>query len=249
MIDEARTLEIFGYMSEELAPKSMKRIAVLCEECGRIWTLRKQDYHSDICKWCVQRDKYVSDETKQRNSEAMKRRPTPPDYMVRSIDDAETFRRFGYHAYDLSPNSGKTVVGVCVECGKSRVIHKNCYRDLCRECTTKSDIYRHRLSAGCQGISYDDWDGYAIATPYCAKFNESCREHNRDKYGRACFICGKEETENGRKLSVHHRDMSKTQGCDGEKWKLVPLCNSCHSRAHNQLCQARIEYLLKYAHI
>ena len=31
-----------------------------------------------------------------------------------------------------------------------------------------------------------------------------------------------------------------------KKWKLVPLCNSCHGKAHNQLWQARIEYLLKY---
>lgn len=86
--------------------------------------------------------------------------------------------------------------------------------------------------------------GESGGSKYCNKFNDECREHNRDKYDRECFICGKDESDNSRRLSVHHVDMNKDQGCDGEKWKLVPLCQSCHSRAHSELWQARIEYLL-----
>ena len=42
----------------------------------------------------------------------------------------------------------------------------------------------------------------------------------------------KEQKEKGRRpfrLSVHHLDNDKEQGCNGKKWKLVPLCIHCHN--------------------
>ena len=80
--------------------------------------------------------------------------------------------------------------------------------------------------------------------PYCERFDEDCRERNRDRYSRRCFLCDKDETDNGRRLSVHHVDMNKRQGCDAHAWKLIPLCQSCHGRAHTPMWQARIEYLI-----
>lgn len=79
---------------------------------------------------------------------------------------------------------------------------------------------------------------------YCPKFNESCRESNHEKYRRRCFICNKTEKKNGQKLSVHHVDMDKAQGCESN-WKLVPLCKSCHAKAHNDEMIARLGYILK----
>ena len=69
------------------------------------------------------------------------------------------------------------------------------------------------------------WEGGITNKPYCNKFDEKCRESNRDKFHRECFLCG--EAEGKRKLSVHHVDSNKMQGCDTE-WQLVPLCQSCH---------------------
>lgn len=232
MIDEDATFKKYGYRSSDLALQSHKKIVSICDECMTCRDVKRGAYR-DLCHKCAL-------------SKANKKRAAPPDYMVCSIDDAETFRRFGHHAYDLSPNSSGMVVAVCVACGKVRETPKQFYADTCRSCTDISTTNRRKVSAGKQGISYDEWDGYVNESPYCEKFNESCRERNRNKHGRTCFICGMEERMNGRKLSVHHIDNSKTQGCDGEKWKLVPLCNSCHGRAHNKLWQARIEYLLKY---
>lgn len=62
-------------------------------------------------------------------------------------------------------------------------------------------------------------------------------------------MCGLSEEENvgQRKLSVHHVDMNKDQGCNGHKWKLVPLCTSCHRKSHTKIWIARIEYLLNNA--
>ena len=105
---------------------------------------------------------------------------------------------------------------------------------------------RKRLSATLQGIHYDEWESFAKDQPYCPKFNGVCRESNRVKYDRCCFLSGMTEEENGRRLSVHHVDMNKGQGCDGYEWKLVPLSISWHVRAHSSLWTSRIQYLLKH---
>ena len=110
----------------------------------------------------------------------------------------------------------------------------------------RTEEQRRNISAGHQGISYEDWESYARESPYCPKFNEACRESNREKYGRVCFICGKPEEDNGSRLSVHHVDMRKSQGCDSN-WKLVPLCKSCHATSHNNELTARLEYLIEDA--
>ena len=111
-------------------------------------------------------------------------------------------------------------------------------REKARGKAITGEVLRFRLQRG-------EREFEAMPTPvYCKKFNNECREHNRDKYDRKCFLCGKDECYNRRRLSVHHVDMNKTQGCDGVKWKLVPLCASCHFRSHTYVWQARIEYLL-----
>jgi hypothetical protein len=41
----------------------------------------------------------------------------------------------------------------------------------------------------------------------------------------------KKQKEKGKRvfrLSVHHIDEDKEQGCNGKSWKLVPLCLQCH---------------------
>jgi len=108
----------------------------------------------------------------------------------------------------------------------------------------KSEAEKQKYSAAKQGIPYDEWEAYACEKKYCPKFNDACRESNREKYGRECFICGKTEKANGQKLSVHHVDMDKAQGCESN-WKLVPLCRSCHIAAHNDEIIARLGYLIR----
>lgn len=81
---------------------------------------------------------------------------------------------------------------------------------------------------------------------YCNKFDNKCRERVRDKYSRTCFICGELEDANARRLSVHHVDCNKNQGCDEVDWKLVPLCASCHPSAHHEPLMSRIDYLISH---
>ena len=108
-----------------------------------------------------------------------------------------------------------------------------------------SKEHNKHISAGHQNISYEEWEGYVQLKEYCSAFNEECRESNREKYDRRCFLCNKTEEENGRKNSVHHYDMDKKQGYDGKRWKLVSVCNQCHGRCHTEDWEARIVWLLE----
>lgn len=109
---------------------------------------------------------------------------------------------------------------------------------------------RRRSLATHQGIPYKEWTGFATDNPYCEKFNNECKEANRDKYGRHCFICGLPEFENitstgkHQRLSVHHVDRNKNQGCNGVNWTLIPVCLLCHNKLHTSRMEACIEYIL-----
>lgn len=195
------------------------------------------------------------------------------------IDEEATLEEYGYTSNELSYGSGKRVVAICDDCGKRRDISFSAYRELCVRCShlnmsnetrkrmseahsgENNSMYgkhhskesRRRSSATKQGIHYDVWESYACESPYCPSFNYECKESNRDKYDRKCFICGLPESENvdsmGKqwRLSVHHVDMEKSQGCNGVRWKLVPVCIHCHGTLHTELWKARIVYLLNDA--
>jgi endogenous inhibitor of DNA gyrase (YacG/DUF329 family) len=51
MIDEERTMELFGYTSDELRPKSAKPIIAVCDDCGMYRNVAKYGYR-DLCMPC-----------------------------------------------------------------------------------------------------------------------------------------------------------------------------------------------------
>lgn len=87
---------------------------------------------------------------------------------------------------------------------------------------------RRKHSAIRQGILIEEWKGYVSLEPYCYLFNFSLKEKVRNRDNRACVLCGKSEIHNGERLSVHHVDGNKMQGCDSP-WHLVALCRSCNA--------------------
>lgn len=109
---------------------------------------------------------------------------------------------------------------------------------------------REKQSAALFHIPYSEWESFASEQKYCPNFNDECRESNRDKYDRKCFLTGLSESKNitstgkRRHLSVHHIDMDKGQGCNGVKWKLIPVCLEWHNKIHNKLWEMRIIWLL-----
>ena len=57
MIDEDRTMQLYGYISNELSYGSSKPIVKVCDECGKYKIIRKQSYYSDLCSSCAKKGK------------------------------------------------------------------------------------------------------------------------------------------------------------------------------------------------
>lgn len=55
------------------------------------------------------------------------------------INEAETFKQFGYKSSDLSSGSHKKIIAICNICGKSRIVDKRRYKDLCHSCSVKGE--------------------------------------------------------------------------------------------------------------
>jgi hypothetical protein len=74
------------------------------------------------------------------------------------------------------------------------------------------------------------WKGGISFEPYCEKFDYDLKERVREFFDRKCYVCGKNEIDNGRKLDVHHVNYDKMVCCNDVKPLFVPLCQSCHSK-------------------
>ncbi|MCK9571120.1 NUMOD3 domain-containing DNA-binding protein [Candidatus Pacearchaeota archaeon] len=90
-----------------------------------------------------------------------------------------------------------------------------------------SEESKRKIREAMRGEKCHLWKGGKSFEPYCQKFNNGIKEEVRNSFGRKCFLCG--TPENGMKLDVHHVDYNKGQGC-GQKWNLIPLCHSCHTK-------------------
>lgn len=107
----------------------------------------------------------------------------------------------------------------------------------------------------CSGEDNPNWKGGISFAPYCAKFTEKVKQQIRDLYNNCDFIsglpdyiCNVSKSGRFRKLDVHHVDSNKMQGCDGVKWKLVPLSCRNHMRMNGNTAfwERLICYALEY---
>lgn len=257
MIDEERTFEIYGYVSGELKPRSNKPVVAVCEDCGKYRDVNLHDYH-DLCQPCSRRGTYHSDETRKKmskahtgwkHSEETKKKISKAhigkcfsEEHKKNISKVNIGRR---HTEEAKKKMSEAHIGQYVSEETKQKLSK------AQQGMVWPEERRRKQSAQRQNIPYEEWESYARESPYCPRFNEVCRESNREKYGRRCFICGRHESENITstdrhiKLSVHHADMQKDQGCNGIRWKLVPVCMMCHIPLHDESWKSRIEYLLK----
>jgi len=95
---------------------------------------------------------------------------------------------------------------------------------------------RERLSKMRMGENNPNWNNGSSFEPYCPKFNDDFKEYVREKFDRECFLCGKTEKGNGKRLCVHHVNYNKNCGCEEDvSCQFVPLCLSCHAKTnHNR---------------
>lgn len=121
-----------------------------------------------------------------------------------------------------------------------------------------TDETRAKLSAAGMGNKRAWIDGRSY-DPYCPAFNEAFKEIVRNRWGRNCmnpfcktnleFQTGSEDfgiseiwnsaniftTKLMYRLSAHHVDGDKAQGCDGIDLFCVPVCTSCNSKKFHGL--------------
>jgi hypothetical protein len=247
MIDEYWTWIFYGYYSDELKPKSRKPIIVRCDGCC-LYSVSTPYSYRDLCHPCSQKLRIgatATEETRANMSKARKgkKRPLFTDEWKHNISESHKGKNnpmYGKH------HSNKSLCNMS-KAQKGRIITEEARHKISETLkgTTIPYEVRCHMSAGHQGISYEEWTEFSTSGEYCEKFDEACRERIRAKYDRKCFLCYLNEEENKQKLSVHHIDMNKMQGCNNHEWNLVPLCRYCHGSAHTKMWQARIEYLLK----
>lgn len=267
MIDEDRTMQLFLYTSDELPSGSHNPLAVVCEGCGtpRV-ALCCHHKEGDLCRSCAQHKRWSDPAERKKDSMSQLKRYEDPT--EREKTRAANLKRYEDPIEREKTSKTSKVMWEDPEFREKRDISikkywedpTNCaivakrwddpeYRK--RACVAMEKgwadpVARRRASAAKQHIPYDEWESFAKDHPYCPKFNEACRESNREKYDRRCFLSDTTEDENGQKLSVHHYDMNKQQGCDGHAWKLVPLCRKLHNTSHTPTWTARIIYLLEH---
>lgn len=94
----------------------------------------------------------------------------------------------------------------------------------------RSKEHGQRISKRQMGMNNPNWKGGGTFALYCYLFNNVKKEEIRNRDNRVCQLCGKSEILNGERLSVHHIDNDKMQGCAGRKWYLVSLCRCCNVR-------------------
>lgn len=270
MIDEEKTFQEYGYISNSLTRGSGKMVIVTCDECGYTrpviyYNYIKQEINGR-CKSCaaassITRKKHSeacsgeknpnfgktpSKETRKKLSKATSGKNNP---MFGKIHNKETKKRMSQANSNISKKTHKKMS--IANTGENNPMFGRTGINSPHYGKHHSKETRRQMSATKQGITYDEWESYATNSQYCPKFNESCRESNRKKYNRQCFICGCDESKNitstgkQQKLSVHHIDMNKAQGCDGYGWKLIPVCIYCHNKLHTKRMQSYIEYILK----
>ena len=207
-------------------------VELVCEFCGEKYTV--QSYRKDTSRFC-------------------------------SVECANKNRTVEYVGENGANWKGGKITIICKTCGIGFEVDPN-QKEITRFCSREcKNIWmserkvpieqRIAISCGHQGIEVGDFDGFISENLYCPKFNDKLKQQVRDKYNECDYFSGLHYTicnimSNGkiRKLCIHHVDYNKMQGCDGHKWKLIPLSHSNHSKTSgNRIFWERlICYALEY---
>lgn len=243
-INREVTIRWKGYDPDNLKPKSNKRVWANCDLCGYGRWVSKDSY-CDLCRMCADKEsgiKRMNDTTwRDAQKRGIRKKVKTPEWKNANKRGLE--KRNSNLGWQKNVAQGNK--------NKAEDIEWQEKMKLLAEKMRNNPEHGKKISAGYQHIPYEEWESFASDSSYCPLFNEKCKESNREKYDRRCFITGLLESENitstgkYQHLSVHHVDMDKGQGCDGKRWKLVPICLKWHGRIHNDLWEARIIWLLE----
>ena len=89
--------------------------------------------------------------------------------------------------------------------------------------------HKRKLSETKIGERHWNWQNGKSFEPYGLEFNGDLKEVIRNRDKRRCFICGKIQIKDKRKLSIHHIDYNKKNNNPNN---LISLCLSCHIKTN-----------------
>ena len=143
----------------------------------------------------------------------------------------------------VESKSNKTMLLCKCICGNETIVDQS---NLKQKRVISCGCYHIERLKELSGKNSVHWRGGRSFEPYCYKFNKQKREEIRERHSRRCFLCGRTEEANGRKLDVHHVNYDKNQGCESN-WDLIPLCKKCHAKTNSKryLWKFIIRYKLK----
>ena len=249
VILEEETFKKFGYYSWEWKPKSVKTIIVACDKCGKIRAIRKGSYYG-LCRSCAAKGKSSSVKTSRIRKTCL---TCGKPIMVClsqikrgkgkycSLQCAGIAWAKNNTGENNSNWKGGEIKRKCEICGKEFIVARSRIKDNTgKYCSYKcAGVATTKYRSGKNSSS---WKNGVSFEPYCYKFNESFKQYIRSKFNNVCFLCGKDEEENGKYLSAHHVNYNKNCGCaeteesrkiDNALCQFVPLCTSCNSKVNS----------------
>lgn len=148
------------------------------------------------------------------------------------IDEEETYRRFGYHAWDLKPKSHKKIIAVCDGCGKVRELKKEDYRELCTSCVQKGKHHsretRRKIGDAARGEKH-----YNFGKHLSEETRRKLSNAQKGKKGEKAYWYGKHlSKEARRKMSKSH----KGKHLSGETRQKLSESHIQYYRNHPEVC-------------
>lgn len=179
--------------------------------------------------------KHPTEETRKKNSDAIKELWKNPDYR-RRITEANIGKKYSdetrkkvsdaVRGRKPSDETRKKISEVKMNPSEEvRQKHSNAAKRQFEDPEQRRIRHDARI-----GSNHPMWKGGVSFLPYCPKFNEDFKERVRAFFGYICQFCG--TPQNGRKLAVHHVNFNKDSCCDPNAPRLfIPLC---HGKCHMQ---------------
>lgn len=201
-----------------------------CETCGKEYNCRPD--RINISKFCSQKCKRRTEESKEAQSKIMKGRPSNHPMKGKGIQIKCICKNCGKE-YFTRPCYFKRGTGFCsVKCrldyqkGKNNPFFGKSHTD-----ETKQNWIGNR-----SGEKSGVWKGGISFAPYCGKFNEDLKERVRAFFGYTCQVCGHVWGNGEHKLAVHHVNYDKMVCCNEVIPLFVPVCHlGCHAKTnHNR---------------
>lgn len=210
------------------SPETRKKISdsLMGTRTGDLNSSKRPEVRAKISKSMMGKNvgKVRSEETKQKISKATKGIPKTEETKRRMsiANKGEKNSMFGKHHTDEEKQQISKTMKLYWKNNTHSMLGKH-----------QSDESKQKISVATSGENSASWRGGLSFEPYIIEFNDKFKEYIRIKYNRICFICGKTEKENKKRLVVHHVNYNKKSRCFGNEHNFLPLCECCHSKTSN----------------